>query len=109
MHASQYLARAIQNGANALAEGFLFSVAAGLILAETYRTSRSNTKRREDVDDRIEDLEDQLARARAMIQRLEEKVRSVEEQEGIESSKSVFQPIYLFIEHFGTHEGNCLI
>ena len=84
--------RAIQNGANALAEGFLFSVAAGLILAEAYRSSRSNTKRREDVDDRIEALEERLEKAHTTIQRLEEKVRSVEEQEDIESARFVFQP-----------------
>jgi len=99
MPASQYSTRAIQNGANALAEGFLFSVAAGLILAEAYRSSRSNTKRREDVDDRIEDLEERLVKAHAIIQRLEEKVRSVEEQEDIGSAKFVFQLLSWFIEN----------
>jgi hypothetical protein len=103
---SQCSARAIQNGANALAEGFLFSVAAGLILSETYRSSRSNTKRREDVDDRIEDLEEQLVKAHTTIQRLEERVRSVEEQEDIESAKFVFQPIYLFIPRLMTGGGD---
>ncbi|EKM56117.1 uncharacterized protein PHACADRAFT_145226 [Phanerochaete carnosa HHB-10118-sp] len=52
--------RAIENGANALAEGFLFSVAAALIITETWRSSRSNTKRREDVDDRIGELQEQV-------------------------------------------------
>ena len=52
--------RAIENGANALAEGFLFGVAALLIIGETWRSSRSNTKRRENVDDRIEELQGQL-------------------------------------------------
>lgn len=52
--------RAIENGANALAEGFLFGVAALLIIAETWRSSRNNTKRREDVDDRIEVLQGQV-------------------------------------------------
>jgi uncharacterized coiled-coil protein SlyX len=102
---SQHSSRAIQNGANALAEGFLFTVAASLILAETYRSSRSNTKRREDVDDRIEDLEEQLAKAHAIIQRLEEKVRNVEEQEDIESARFVFQPLYLFIDTLGLITG----
>lgn len=88
--------RAIQNGANALAEGFLFSVAAGLILAETYRSSRSNTKRREDVDDRIEVLEEQLAKAHTIIQRLEEKIQSVEEQEDVESAKFVFPALSIY-------------
>ncbi|KAJ7503154.1 optic atrophy 3 protein-domain-containing protein [Mycena galericulata] len=48
--------RAIENGANALAEGFLFTVAAGLILGEAWRSSRSQSKRRDVVDDQIEDL-----------------------------------------------------
>jgi len=96
---SQHSVRAIQNGANALAEGFLFSVAASLILAETYRSSRSNTKRREDVDDRIEDLEERLTKAHAIIRRLEEKVQNVEEQEDIESAKFVSHPVYRVIEN----------
>lgn len=54
------VSRAIENGANALAEGFLFGVAAALIIAETWRSSRSNTKRREGVDDRIEELQNQV-------------------------------------------------
>ncbi|KAH7908367.1 optic atrophy 3 protein-domain-containing protein [Hygrophoropsis aurantiaca] len=49
-------ARAIENGANALAEGFLFSVAALLILGEAYRTSRNESKRRDNVDDKLDDL-----------------------------------------------------
>jgi len=42
---------AIENGANALAEGFLFTVAAALILGEPWRSSRSQSRRRGDVDD----------------------------------------------------------
>jgi hypothetical protein len=51
------LNRAIENGANALAEGFLFSVAATLILGETWRTSRNQSKRRDSVDDHIDELQ----------------------------------------------------
>lgn len=47
---------AIENGANALAEGFLFSVAAALILGEGWRSSRSQSKRRDDVDDNLDAL-----------------------------------------------------
>ncbi|EPS98368.1 hypothetical protein FOMPIDRAFT_1037540 [Fomitopsis schrenkii] len=49
--------KAIENGANALAEGFLFTVAAALIVAETWRSSRSQSKRRDIVDDHLEELE----------------------------------------------------
>lgn len=48
--------RAIENGANFIAEGFLFTVAAGLILGETWRTSRNQSKRRDDVDDQLDSL-----------------------------------------------------
>ncbi|PCH38528.1 OPA3-domain-containing protein [Wolfiporia cocos MD-104 SS10] len=48
--------KAIENGANALAEGFLFGVAALLIIGETWRSSRSQSKRRDNVDDQLEDL-----------------------------------------------------
>jgi hypothetical protein len=48
--------RAIENGANALAEGFLFAVAASLIVAEAWRSSRSTSKRRDDVDEQLENL-----------------------------------------------------
>ncbi|KAJ3934271.1 MAG: optic atrophy 3-like protein [Lentinula lateritia] len=49
--------KAIDSGANALAEGFLFSVAAGLILGESYRSLRNETKRRDGVDERLGVLE----------------------------------------------------
>ncbi|KZT18896.1 OPA3-domain-containing protein [Neolentinus lepideus HHB14362 ss-1] len=52
--------KAIENGANALAEGFLFAVAAALILTETWRSSRSQTKRRDAVDDQLDDLKERL-------------------------------------------------
>lgn len=49
------------------------------------------------MDDRIEALEERLAKADTVIQQLEEKVRSVEEQEDVESAKFVFHP------HLSTH------
>lgn len=60
-------ARAIENGANFLAEGFLFSVAAGLIIGETWRSSRSQSKQRSDVNDSIEELQ---VRVRELNERL---------------------------------------
>lgn len=52
--------RAIENGANSLAEGFLFGVAALLILGETWRSSRSQSKRRDSIDEQLEDLSSKL-------------------------------------------------
>jgi optic atrophy 3 protein len=58
---------AIENGANALAEGFLFGVAALLIIAETWRSSRSSSKRRDLVDDTLEDLTTQVQELNAKL------------------------------------------
>lgn len=69
--------RAIENGANALAEGFLFGVAALLIIGETWRSSRSQTKRREDVDVRLEELQNQVE---GLTQRVDALVTASEER-----------------------------
>ncbi|TEB31450.1 OPA3-domain-containing protein, partial [Coprinellus micaceus] len=65
--------RAIDQGANFIAEGFMFSVAAVLILGETYRSSRSQSKRRDSVDDQLEDLTEGLTELRTRIDTLVEK------------------------------------
>jgi len=49
-------AAAIESGANTLAEGFLFAIAAALILGESYRSSRNDKHRRLSVDDQLEEL-----------------------------------------------------
>jgi hypothetical protein len=59
--------RAIENGANALAEGFLFSVAAALIVGETWRTSRNQSKRRDSVDDQIDELQTKVLELDARV------------------------------------------
>ncbi|TFL07889.1 OPA3-domain-containing protein [Pterulicium gracile] len=48
--------RAIETGANFIAEGFLFSVALALIAGENWRSARNQSKRRDTVDDQLEDL-----------------------------------------------------
>ncbi|PSR70886.1 hypothetical protein PHLCEN_2v13248 [Hermanssonia centrifuga] len=69
--------RAIDNGANALAEGFLFGVAALLIIGETWRSSRSQTKRREGVDDRLDELQISL---QSLAERVETLSKDFEER-----------------------------
>ena len=54
------ISSAIQNGANSLAEAFLFTVGASLILAEAWRSNRSQARRRDDVDDQLDDLKTEL-------------------------------------------------
>ncbi|KAI0317383.1 optic atrophy 3 protein-domain-containing protein [Amylostereum chailletii] len=74
-------ARAIDNGANFIAEGFLFSVAAALI-GETWRSSRNQSKRRDDVDDALEDLQAQVRELGERLGKWEtvQEERSQEEQ-----------------------------
>lgn len=69
LHIVKLTGRAVQNGATFLAESFLFAVAAGLVLGETYRSSRKETKRRDDVRERIEALEEEVQRARDLVAR----------------------------------------
>ncbi|KAF8061782.1 optic atrophy 3 protein-domain-containing protein [Lyophyllum atratum] len=59
--------RAIENGANALAEGFLFTVAAGLILGESWRSSRSQSKQRSDVAEQLDSLDTRVTELASRI------------------------------------------
>ena len=62
--------RAIENGANAIAEGFLFAVAAALIIGETWRTSRNQSKRRDSVDDQLDELGTKVTELTARLDNL---------------------------------------
>lgn len=84
--------RAIENGANALAEGFLFTVAAGLILGEAWRSSRSTTKRRDAVDDQLEDLKESV---NGLNKRLDTLAKQHEERMAEESMRYVLQFSYV--------------
>ncbi|KAF9480908.1 OPA3-domain-containing protein [Pholiota conissans] len=65
--------KAIENGANALAEGFLFTVAASLIIGETWRSSRNSSKRRDTVDEQLESLGTRIAELGARVDGLVER------------------------------------
>lgn len=75
-------AKAIQNGANTLAEGFLFAVAACLIVAESWRSSRSQSRRRDKVDDHLDELTGKITE----VQRQMEERSSKEEERWKEES-----------------------
>ena len=60
--------RAVQNGATTLAETFLFVVGAGLVLGESYRSSRKEGKRRDEVQDRLEGLEGEIRGLRGLLE-----------------------------------------
>ncbi|KAG0701082.1 optic atrophy 3 protein-domain-containing protein [Suillus ampliporus] len=70
--------RAIENGANALAEGFLFSVAALLIIGETWRSSRNQTKQRDDVNERLEELSTNVVSLTERLERIQESLGDLE-------------------------------
>lgn len=59
-----------------LAEGFLFVVAASLIIGETWRSSRSESKRREGVNDQLDDLGTRLIELATRVDNLSELVES---------------------------------
>ena len=67
-------AKAIESGANFISETFLFSVAASLIFFESWRSRRKETTRRDDVADRLGDLEDSERAARKALVELEREV-----------------------------------
>ena len=67
-------AKAIDTGANFISETFIFSVGAGLILFESWRSRRKETSRREDVAERMSELEDNEKAARRALVELEKEI-----------------------------------
>jgi len=61
-------ARAIEAGANFVAETFVFSVAGSLILFESWRARRKDQQRRQGVSDDILDLRNRLERIEHSIE-----------------------------------------
>jgi hypothetical protein len=64
----ELIVRAVQNGATTLAESFLFFVAAGLVVGETYRSNRKEGKRRDDVRERLEGLEENVNSIKELLE-----------------------------------------
>lgn len=60
--------RAIEAGANFLSEAFIFSVAASIIIAETWRSHSNAKNRRNHVDDALENLENRTQVLTEMIE-----------------------------------------
>ena len=80
-------AKAIESGANFLSESFLFLVAGGLIVFETMRSRRKEATRREDLDDRLTELQQSETAARRALVTLEKEVLHLKSKHG-ESVKS---------------------
>ncbi|KAJ9100071.1 hypothetical protein QFC19_005751 [Naganishia cerealis] len=81
--------KAVANGANALAEGFLFMVAAGLIIGETYRGSRSTAKRKDYVDEQLENLQEEISKLK---ERWKEEEEELVQRTQIAEERWVFNP-----------------
>ncbi|KKZ63108.1 hypothetical protein EMCG_02485 [[Emmonsia] crescens] len=67
-------AKAIDSGATFISETFLFLVAGGLIVFEAFRSRRKETSRREDVAERLAELEESEKAARRGLVALEREV-----------------------------------
>lgn len=67
-------AKAIDSGASFVSEGFLLMVGVSLVLLESWRTKRKETSRREDVSDRISELEESDRASRRALVELEKEV-----------------------------------
>ncbi|KAI5119161.1 hypothetical protein M0805_008644 [Coniferiporia weirii] len=83
-------ARAIENGANSIAEGFLFGVATLLVVGETWRSSRSQAKRRDVVDDQMDELSGRIDALGETVKALEahfEERRAAEKERNDELNK----------------------
>lgn len=66
--------KAIETGANFISETFLFGVAAGLIIFESWRSGRKEKNRRDMVAERLSDLEEENKAAREALVELEHEV-----------------------------------
>ncbi|KAI5366013.1 hypothetical protein Slin15195_G075440 [Septoria linicola] len=74
-------ARAIELGANFFSEAFIFGVAVGLLLFENWRRSAKESDRRDDVADRLEELEATVLELRSKIDPNIETLNELHERE----------------------------
>ncbi|KAF2459839.1 optic atrophy 3 protein-domain-containing protein [Lineolata rhizophorae] len=72
--------KAIETGANFISESFMFIVAGGVILFETWRNRRKEYNRREDVGERLEELEQSDKEMREMVEKLQAQLATVQPQ-----------------------------
>jgi hypothetical protein len=84
--------RAIELGANFLSESFIFAVAVGLLVWDQWRTRRKESTRREDVEDRLDSLEDhtrQIVALKSEVERLKSRYEPLPSPaEGSDNSSS---------------------
>ena len=78
--------KAIESGANFISESFLFMVAGGLILFESWRSRRKETTRRDGVEERLIELEQSEKTAREALVALEKELLAMRAREDEKSS-----------------------
>jgi hypothetical protein len=83
-------AKAIESGANFISESFLFLVAGGLILFESWRSRRKESTRRGDVDERLAELERSEKTAVQALLALEKELLAMKAKHG-ELPKSTYR------------------
>ncbi|RHZ47814.1 class I myosin myoA [Aspergillus thermomutatus] len=81
--------KAIESGATFISETFLFLVAGGLIVYESWRSRRKETTRREDVEARLVELEQSEKAARKALVALEREVLHLKAKAGESVKPSV--------------------
>ncbi|KAJ5462417.1 hypothetical protein N7530_010622 [Penicillium desertorum] len=74
--------KAIESGANFISESFLFVVAGGLILFESWRSRNKESTRREGVEGRLADLEQSEQAAREALVALEKELLQLRAKHG---------------------------
>ncbi|KAJ5475216.1 hypothetical protein N7539_008282 [Penicillium diatomitis] len=74
--------KAIESGANFISESFLFLVAGGLIVFESWRSRRKESTRREGVEDRLTELEQSERVAKEALVALEKELLSLKMKHG---------------------------
>lgn len=74
--------KAIESGANFISETFLFLVAGGLIVFESWRSRRKESNRREGVEDRLCELEQSERNAREALVALEKELLALKAKHG---------------------------
>ncbi|KAI4120432.1 MAG: hypothetical protein LQ338_007024 [Usnochroma carphineum] len=85
-------AKAIDAGANFASETFLLTVGIGLIVFERWWASRRETTRREDVSDRITELEESEKSARRALVELEKEILRLRAKAGEDKSSKRILP-----------------
>ncbi|EXJ78161.1 hypothetical protein A1O3_09322 [Capronia epimyces CBS 606.96] len=81
-------AKAIDAGASFISEAFLFGVAASLILLESWRSRRKESSRRDDVNERLNDLEETEDATRRALIELEREVLRLRAKEQVGSQNT---------------------